>query len=109
MSLYARALLKGSLDYLRLAREPLAAIDATTEQLSSLGIRMDAIGASWMLDEEHGIVWHNGGTSNFNCYLGFDPARQIAVVVLSNLSPDDRIPATVLGAKLLQELQKEEG
>ena len=29
-----------------------------------------------------------------------------AVVILSNLSPNDRIPATVLGIKKLQELNK---
>ena len=30
-----------------------------------------------------------------------------AVVVLSNLPPNDRIPATVLGIKRLQELNRE--
>jgi CubicO group peptidase (beta-lactamase class C family) len=60
-----------------------------------------------MIDDEHGIVWHNGGTSNFSSYMGFDPERQIAVVILANLAPGYRIPATVLGAKLLLELQTE--
>lgn len=107
MAIYARAMLAGSPGFLAKAREPIAAIDATTSQLASLGIRMDSAGAAWMIDEEHGIVWHNGGTSNFSCYMGLDPARQIAVVILTNLAPDYRIPATVLGAKLLQELQNE--
>ncbi len=107
MAIYSRAMLTGSSAFLAKAREPIATINATTEQLASLGIRMDSAGASWMIDDERGIVWHNGGTSHFSCYMGFDPARQIAVVILTNLAPDYRIPATVLGAKLLEELQSE--
>ena len=68
---------------------------------------MDSIGAAWIWDDVHGIVWHNGGTGHYNSYLGFDPERKIAVVILSNLAPNDRIPATVLGIKLLLELQSQ--
>ena len=53
-----------------------------------------------------GLFWHNGGTGHYNSYLGFCPGTDTAVVVLSNLSPNDRIPATVLGIKLLQELNR---
>jgi hypothetical protein len=37
------------------------------------------------------IVWHNGGTGGYRTFIGFDPARRIGVVVLSNVnaSPDD--------------------
>ncbi len=107
MAIYARALLKGSRDYLLRVREPLAKINATSEQFANLGIRMDSCAACWMIDDEHQFLWHNGGTTNYASYLAFDPARQIAVVVLTNLSPDYRIPATVLGAKLMLELQKD--
>ena len=109
MAIYARAMLKGSPDNLARAQQPIAKIDATTDQLGSLGIRMDSIGATWIIDDVNGIVWHNGGTSNYSSYLGFDPAHKIAVVILTNLSPDYRIPATVLGAKLLLELQNQVG
>lgn len=109
MAIYARALLQGSPAYLLRARDPLAKINATTEQFALLGIRMDSAGAAWMMDDEHGIIWHNGGTSNYSSYMGFDPARKVAVVVLTNLSPDFRIPATVLGAKLMLELQDKAG
>jgi len=105
MSIYARAMLSGSQEMFARAQQPLAKINATTKQLEAFGVRMDSAGAAWMIDDERGIVWHNGGTSNFSCYMGFDPVRQIAVVVLTNLSPDYRIPATILGAKLLIELQ----
>ena len=105
LKLAARALLEGSPTYLARVREPIAKIGATTERFASLGLRMDSAGAAWMLDDERGIVWHNGATSDYTSYLGYDPARQIAVVILTNLSPDYRIPATVLGVKLLMELQ----
>lgn len=59
---------------------------------------------SWIIDKENDIVWHNGGTGNYNSYLGFNPQTKTAVVVLSNLPPNYKIPATVLGVKLLKEI-----
>lgn len=37
------------------------------------------------------IWWHNGGTGGFRSFVAFDPARQVAVVVLANsaVSVDD--------------------
>lgn len=37
------------------------------------------------------VVWHNGGTGGYRTFIGFDPARRLGVVVLSNLdaSVDD--------------------
>jgi len=32
------------------------------------------------------LVWHNGGTGGYRTFAGFDPARRIGVVVLSNLN-----------------------
>lgn len=32
----------------------------------------------------HEIVWHNGGTPGFRSFVGFDRARKVGVVVLSN-------------------------
>ncbi|MDP3448864.1 MAG: serine hydrolase domain-containing protein [Eubacteriales bacterium] len=109
MALYARVMLQGSPNYLAQVQKPIAKVNATTDQLASLSIRMDSVGATWIIDDEYGIVWHNGGTSYFASYHGFDPERQIAVVILTNLSPGYRIPATVLGAKLLIELQNQAG
>jgi CubicO group peptidase (beta-lactamase class C family) len=51
---------------------------------------------------------HNGGTGDYNSYIGFDLSNQTAVVILSNLSPNFRIPATVMGIKLLVDLNAEE-
>ena len=86
--------------------ESLKKINASTESYLMVGIHMDEIGMAWIIDNENGFIWHNGGTGHYNSYLGFCPETNTAVVVLSNLSPNDRIPATVLGIKRLQELNK---
>lgn len=85
--------------------QTLAAIDATNASYESMGIRMDEIGMAWIRDAESGIIWHNGGTGAYNSYLGFHPESGTAVVILSNLPPSYRIPATVLGVKLLGEIR----
>jgi CubicO group peptidase (beta-lactamase class C family) len=84
----------------------LAEVNASTEANKTLGIHIDEIGMAWIIDNESNIIWHNGGTDNYNSYLGFDPESGTAVVVLSNLSPDYRIPATVLGVKALNEVRE---
>ena len=84
----------------------LAAIHASNDSYRNMGIFADKIGMSWMIDDQNGIVWHNGGTDNYNCYLGFDSKTGTAVVILSNLKPNYRIPATVLGVKLMRELRE---
>ncbi len=83
----------------------LKAIPKTPKKYTNMNIHTDAIGYSWIIDKENNIVWHNGGTSDFNSYIGFDPDTKTAVVVLSNLPPRHRIPATILGIKLLNELR----
>jgi len=77
----------------------MAEIDAASAAYKAMGINMDSIGTGWIFDNENGIIWHNGGTGSYNSYIGFNPDCQSAVVVLSNLPPDYRIPATVVGIK----------
>jgi CubicO group peptidase (beta-lactamase class C family) len=103
---YAKMQMKEVPEYLSGTHEVLAQINANTSINSKMEIHMDSIGATWIIDSENNIIWHNGGTGNYNSYLGFDKDRQIAVVILSNLSPNYRIPATVMGVKLLKELQE---
>lgn len=91
--------------YMADCHKTLKIINASTSQYKMMGINMDEIGMSWIIDKENGFIWHNGGTGNYNCYLGFNPENGTAVVVLSNLSPNYRIPATVLGVKVLEELK----
>ncbi len=77
-------------------------INALSKSHKMMDINMDKIGMAWLIDEKNSVVWHNGGTGNYNSYLGFNPEQKIAVVILSNLPPSYRIPATVLGIKLLK-------
>lgn len=84
--------------------ESLETINASIESYQKIGIRMDEIAMSWIVDAENGICWHNGGTGDYNCYLGFQSESEVAVVILSNLSPNYKIPSTILGVKLLREL-----
>ncbi|MDO5016592.1 MAG: serine hydrolase domain-containing protein [Eubacteriales bacterium] len=82
----------------------LKTIDDSTETFRALGINLDEIAMAWIIDKENGFIWHNGGTGHYNSYLGFCPETETAVVILSNLASGYRLPATVLGIKLLQEL-----
>lgn len=88
------------------SHQSLATIDASTDSYKKMGIFMDEIGTGWIIDNKNNIVWHNGGTDDYNCYLGFNSDAGIGVVILSNLAPNNKIPATVLGAKLMTELDK---
>lgn len=102
---YAQMQLESNL-YFSECHKRLKTINASTKDYKTMGINMDEIGMSWIIDNENGIIWHNGGTGDYNSYIGFNLETGTAVVVLSNLAPNYRIPATVLGVKLLTELQK---
>lgn len=106
MMQYVQIQMGKDLKYLSIAHNTLAEVNATTGTYEKMGIRIDAVGTGWMIDNENNIIWHNGGTGNYNSYIGFDKERQIGVVILSNLSPDYRIPATVMGIEILTSLQK---
>ena len=45
-----------------------------------------SIGLNWHIRSAGNttIVWHNGGTAGIRTFLGFDPAREVGVVVLTN-------------------------
>ncbi len=103
MLIYAQMQLNDE-TYFAQCHESIKKIDASSEEYKMMGIHIDEIGMAWLLDKENNIIWHNGGTDNYNSYLGFNPKTDTAVVILSNLSPNYRIPSTVLGAKLLAEL-----
>ena len=85
-------------------QESVKTINASSSAYRTMGINMDQIGLPWIIDKENGIIWHNGGTGHYNSYIGFSKENNTAVVILSNLAPNYRIPATVLGLKLLMEL-----
>ena len=90
--------------YFKQCHESLKEINGTTEKYKIMDLNIDEIGMAWIIDKENNIIWHNGGTDNYNSYIGFNPETGTSVVILSNLSPNDRIPATVLGIKLIKSL-----
>jgi len=106
MMKYMQLHMSEALPYLSLGHEIHAQVHATSKKYEKMGIRIDAAGLGWMIDTQNNIIWHNGGTDNFNSYMAFDKEKQIGVVILSNLAPDYRIPATVMGAKLIRTLQE---
>lgn len=50
--------------------------------------RRGIVGLGWHIVSRPAatVVWHNGGTGGYRSYTGFDPARRIGVVVLSNVN-----------------------
>lgn len=51
----------------------------------SVGEQLD-IGLNWHIRKigAEKIVWHNGGTAGFRTFIGFDPNKNVGVVVLTN-------------------------
>lgn len=103
MLLYAQMQLENN-TYFADCHKSIKQINANSDFYESMDVRMDEIGLAWIIDSKNEIVWHNGGTGDYNSYLGFSPKTDTAVIILSNLPPSYRIPSTVLGVKLLKEL-----
>ena len=103
MADYLNMYLTDSLHYSSDTFAKIKQINANRPTYEKMNIRFDGIGMTWIWDDKNDIVWHNGGTTNFNSYMGFTKDRQKGVVILSNLSPDDKISMTVIGAKILTE------
>jgi CubicO group peptidase (beta-lactamase class C family) len=101
---YAQLQINETFEYFSNMHESFVEIDSNSARNKKMNIHMDAIGATWIIDNHNNIIWHNGGTSHFNSYIGFDTNKKNAVVILSNLPPNYRIPATVMGIRLLKDL-----
>lgn len=61
------------------------AMTLTHQSSHSINSDLD-IGLGWHLLKANGatITWHNGGTGGFRTFCGFDKARKVGVVVLTN-------------------------
>jgi len=103
MLMYAQAQLSGD-PVLNLCHQSLKQVNASDKWARLAGLCVDEVGMSWMLDRENGFIWHNGGTGVHSSYAGFCPETNTAVVVLSNLSQDEGIPATTIGFKKLLDI-----
>ncbi|MGI8510746.1 MAG: serine hydrolase [Gemmatimonadaceae bacterium] len=63
------------------------------EERAPVGPRV-SIGLNWMIQHAGAdtIVWHNGGTGGYRTFLGMEPSRKMAVVIMTNttgLGADD--------------------
>jgi serine-type D-Ala-D-Ala carboxypeptidase/endopeptidase len=57
------------------------------------------IGLAWLRMKKksgQGITWHNGGTGGFASFIGFSPAKDVGVVVLSNSRMSMKFNATCM-------------
>ncbi|MDW7661747.1 MAG: serine hydrolase domain-containing protein [Bacillota bacterium] len=105
MLTYLNLHMNEDLPYLSIGHEALLYVGATSKSHEKMGIRIDSVGIGWMIDEVNNLVWHNGGTDEFNSYIAFDKENRIGVVILSNLPPGYKIPATVMGVELITSLR----
>jgi len=65
------------------------------------GVRVSVeseMGLGWVRTERSGAtaIWHNGGTGGYSTFLGFSPARERGIVVLSNVGRFREIDARLL-------------
>jgi CubicO group peptidase (beta-lactamase class C family) len=101
MAAYLNIYLTDSLPYAAASYSPLKTLSVNAGDNEKFNIRIDGIGMTWILDDKNDIVWHNGATTNFNSYMGFNKDRTKGVVVLGNISSSTRVPLSVIGAALL--------
>lgn len=105
MLLYLKLHMNEEVPYIAIGHEALIYVDATSKSHEKMDIRIDSVGIGWMIDEVNHLIWHNGGTDEFNSYIAFDKENRIGVVILSNLPPGYKIPATVMGVELITSLR----
>ncbi len=77
--------------YMGLKPSPLASAMAMARRdFNDTTIPDMRIGLAWHLMKRPDtvIVWHNGGTAGYHSFVGFDPKREIGIVVLSNSAGD---------------------
>lgn len=101
MASYLNMYMSVAKDYNEMTYTKIKNINANNAIYEKMNIRMDAVGMTWMIDEQNNILWHNGATTDFNSYIGFTKDKKNGVVILSNLNANDKISMTVIGAKLL--------
>jgi hypothetical protein len=48
------------------------------------------VAIGWHILNRYGddIIWHNGGTGGYHSFMGFDPKKQLGIIVLSNSTND---------------------
>ena len=104
MSKYLETLITSNDNYIVKTQEPLTDVNAVNEIYNMFDVNVDKVGMTWMIDNKNDIIWHNGSTTNFNSYIGYNKEKKIGVVVLSNVSPKNDVNMTFIGNKILHEM-----
>lgn len=92
---YAQTQISGEKEYLSLGYQKYA---KTSNPEYDMGL-------GWILDTKNNIIWHAGATHGFNTFISFDKEKKIAVVVMSNYANQTDNNSTIIGLKILRELQ----
>ena len=104
MSKYLETLITSEEEYVINVTEPLKDINIENEIYNMFDVNIDSVGMTWIVDNKNNVIWHNGSTTNFNSYIGFNRENKIGVVVLSNISSQKDINMTLIGNKIMHEL-----
>ena len=104
MSKYLETLITSDEDYVIRMQEALKEVNAKDDIYSMFDVNVDSVGMTWMIDNKNNIIWHNGSTTNFNSYIGFNREKKVGVVILSNISPQKDVNMTLIGNKIMHEL-----
>jgi CubicO group peptidase (beta-lactamase class C family) len=70
-------------------KAPLGKAMALTHKPTFVG-KAQSMGLGWRINQfgQHTYFHHSGGTGGFRSFVGFDPDRQVAIVILSNAADD---------------------
>ena len=104
MSKYLETLITSDENYVIKTQEPLKDVNEVNEIYDMFDVNVDSVGMTWMIDNKNNIIWHNGSTTNFNSYIGFNRKKKVGVVVLSNISPQKDVNMTLIGNRIMHEL-----
>lgn len=64
------------------------------------------IGLGWIINDDGNILWHDGSTDTFDCFIGFEKKSKKGVVVLSNYPNKGKINAAKIGLEKINEMVK---
>lgn len=101
MSKYLNYYLTSKSTYARMPFELLKTINYSNILYTNIDIHLDKIGMSWIYDSKNKLYWHNGGTSKYNSYIAINEDFSKGIVVLCNYGPMEKIPVTVIGARMM--------
>ena len=104
MSKYLEILITSDENCVIKTQEPLKDVNVVNEIYDMFDVNVDSVGMTWMIDNKNNIIWHNGSTTNFNSYIGFNREKKVGIVVLSNISPQKDVNMTLIGNRIMHEL-----